>query len=344
MVERKIKLLHQPNLHGFEYGMLYDFEASIAGLQNAQLLVAPKSPWPIPIACRLLPVTKYRMLHGISPKWANPVEADEIWSILMGPEAYPLWHYRSWANKVGKSVLYLFDTLRHQLSTIKKLLIATKWDDLITSFPMSVPLLENATGRKWRSIPQAVDLNRFYPLQEDTEPTIAFSSYGRRLPKVHDALLRLCSRRKLHYDYSISSSLSPSVSSTENYDIYAWHLRQSWFNVCWPVETTNPERAAGFSPLTCRWFEAAASGATVIGDSPLDPTMKRCFGDNFVEEIDYQSTSANIEDQLEDLWVRRRSLKTIRRSLHRDNSQMWSWKNRVLDILHRRCWFRQELL
>ena len=41
---------------------------------------------------------------------------------------------------------------------------------------------------------------------------------------------------------------------------------QRWFTFGWPVEFTHPDRVKTFSPITCRWFEAAASGAVVVGD------------------------------------------------------------------------------
>jgi hypothetical protein len=133
-------LLRHPDLHGFQYGMLRDFEGTIVRMKSALVIDAPPSPHHRFIAQRLLPTTRYRSLLNMVPKWNNPIHAEELWSIQMGPEGYPLWHYRSWDGQVGRAMVYLFDTLRNQFRSVQAMVGATRWDDLVTSFPMAVPL------------------------------------------------------------------------------------------------------------------------------------------------------------------------------------------------------------
>jgi hypothetical protein len=174
------------------------------------------------------------------------------------------------------------------------------------------------------------------------EPTIAFSSYGRRLPKLHEAINNFCSKRKLHYDFSVSDSLNKSVESLENYQIYSWHLRHSWFNIGWSVETTNPDRAADFSPMTCRWFEAAASGSIVLGDAPRDPAMEQCFGKRFVIPVNPNDSVPTLEEQLDDLWKQRHQLREQRLELAQSHLTRWTWEGRIRDLDRKFCWYRNE--
>jgi hypothetical protein len=326
-------LLVNPALTGFAYGMQRDFEAEICRVAGAEPVVVPPRRLPRLVRRFTMPGTRYARLGALVPRAGFPVGADVLWVVLMGPEDFPLWFHKGWDRHVGRKVLYLFDSFEHQLPSLRRLLARTKWDLTVTSFPAAVPMLEQLTGRSWHAVLQGVLAERFYPLPDGAEPAIAFSSYGRRVPAVHAALRPFAAKSGRHYDYTVAEGIQPGLDPRENYEIYAWHLRQSWFTFSWPVELTHAARARTFSPVTCRWFEAAASGAVIVGDSPKDPAFERLFGPDFVEPFDPTAPADRMAARLAELLDGRRALRERRLQLCRDRGADWTWEARVRDIL-----------
>lgn len=323
-------VLTDPRLVGFPYGMQRDFESEIVRLTGGRLHPVPDRGLHPLVERYTHPSTRYAPLGKLVPKHTvEDLTADTLWVVLMGPEEFPFWFHRGWDRNAGRTLLYLFDSFEAQVPQIRKLLAAGRWDVLVTSFPAAVPMLERETGRRWHAVPQGVMPDRFHLLPEGEEPVIAFSSYGRRWPALHDAIKGFCQRKRLHYDYTVAAGLQPNTDPRDNYDILAWHLRQSWFTVGWPVELTNPNRVRTFSPITCRWFEAAAAGAVVVGGPPTDPAFDELFGPGFVELILPDADAAGLANRLDELWERRRELRADRLRRHRERWPTWTWEARV---------------
>lgn len=319
-------LIVSQNLNGFEYGAQRDFEQTICdvtGFEKRSLKEIASSKW-------LTPGTRYWKYRRLFPLHGVTLPDGPQWMVLMGPESFPYWRFRSWDKSAGPIVVYLFDTLVHQLSYIKEMINCGRIDVLITSFPNAVEWLNFETRRNWFSVVQGVCTKRFFPI--DNDPCIAFTSYGRRLPKLHEAIRNFCKRTKQHYEFSVSQGIIPGTDPTDAYESYAWHLRNSWFNVCWPVEITNPKRAPTFSPLTCRWFEAAASGSIIIGKPPMESDFEKYFSDQLVESIDPDGTESYLLSRLEYLWENRQELRQKKLKLLQDRIPLWTWESRVKQI------------
>ncbi|MBV8902125.1 MAG: glycosyltransferase family 1 protein [Acidobacteriia bacterium] len=311
--------------------MLHDFQDEIARLTGASLVEIPQYAQS-GLARKFSPATRYAGLRRFLRRRDLAVEADVLWVVLMGPEEWVLDLYKDWDRRVGFKILYLFDTMERQVPLIRRLLDGCKWDCAITSFSGAAHYLENQTQRKWECVPQGVKLSRFHPFDEAVRP-IGFCSYGRRLSQVHESLKKFCRAAGCYYDYTTAAGLRADTKPQDHYDVYAWHLRHSIFNVSWPVELTNPGRVESFSPITCRWFEAAASGNVVIGKAPRDPGFTELFGPDAVIEIDAGLSSDDLEAVWRELWeARARHLEAAGRR-YRTYSSNWSWKRRVEDIL-----------
>jgi hypothetical protein len=88
-----------------------------------------------------------------------------------------------------------------------------------------------------------------------------------------------------------------------------------------------------FSPITCRWFEAAASGAVVTGKAPQDAAVEELFGPDFVVPLDHTLEERELTCAFEELWANRERL--LARALARREalSHQWSWGARVREML-----------
>lgn len=327
-------LLSKTASHGFQYGVLRDFEDEIVRLTGAERAFMPEWRGPAPLHDRIAHGTRFAPLRRFVPRQAGfEVDADVLWVILMGPEDSSLDLLRAWDGKVGARILYLFDTFEDQLPALRTLLAATRWDHLITSFHAAVPMLERQTGRRWSAVTQGVKLDRFLPVPAG-QRVIPVSSYGRRIAPVHRAIEAWSTERGLHYETSIAASIQPSVDSRYLYRQYAWHIRHSNFNVCWPVEMTHPARVGSMSPITCRWFESAAAATTMIGAAPRDPMFAELFGPDAVIPLDPAArTPGEIHDVLDALYRDREA--HLDRALARraERSAAWTWEARVREIL-----------
>jgi hypothetical protein len=310
--------------------MLRDFEDEIVRITHAERVAAPSRSLPKFISARLAHGTRYSSLRRCVPKQSYELKGDVLWVILMGPENFTLDLFEGWDQSVGIKILYLFDTFDAQLPSLRRVLRSTNWNFASTAFHGGKPWLEEHTQREWNVVRHAVKLERFRPSTEE-ERVIDFCSYGRRLESVHTAVKTYCDATGRYYDYTTAASIQASVDPREHYAQYAWHLSHSAFNFCWPMEVTYPNRAKTHSPLTCRWFEAAASGNVILGRAPVDPDFEQIFGTNAVQPID--SANGNLMNVFEKLWEKRHE--HLRAALERRAalSHNWSWQSRINQIL-----------
>ncbi len=320
-------------INGWEYGIVRAFEDTIALMTSANIIHYPErhiSPSLINRMGQGMNKGKYRKFL---PKANFQPEADVLWVILMGPENFELDLFTGWQKSAKKKIVYLCDTLPYQMDTIKRLFSNDDFDICITAFEEAVPELEKITKRKWYGLVQAAPNALFKPVPYE-EKIIHFSAYGRRFPVFHESLMDFCNQNSLYYDYTTHNGQHPTADATELYKQYAWHVSHSLFNVSWPVEMTNPQRAGYLRPITPRWYEAGLSGCIIIGRGPDNKKFYEELCDGIVEEINPFETKEHIFKQLDYLWENRIILYEKSQQIRSANSVRWSWENRVNTILN----------
>jgi len=323
-------LILTQDYQGWEYGMLRCLEDEIQRQTGATVLYIPKSSLAGKVLLwkRLQHGTRYEVLRKYLPKKRIeiPANIDVVWHVLMGPENYELDLFDWPWKRVPHRVVYLFDTLPTQMKRIGRLFSGSEWNIPITSFQDAMPLLKKTTGRNWHQIDQAVSM-KYFPAKNSKE--IAFSSYGRRHPLVHEAIKKFCLQHSIYYDYTTHGRTAPTADPLELYRQYAWHMSQSQFTVCWPVEVTHPERAGGLSPITCRWFEAVAAGAVAVGKEPRNLRFREMFGNNLILDINPDAGTSKILKRLGEIWNRRSSLSMKSETFRRKMVSKIDWSERV---------------
>lgn len=316
-----------------EYGTLSEFVEIIISKTGAKLIHAG-TPSLAGVEKKIGHGMRLDFLRKYAPKKELQEKGDVLWVPLMAPEDFSLDLYRGWEQSFGVKVLYLFDTLPHQYKLIKKITDSYQFDLLITSFAVAVKPLEALTKRKWLAVPQGVLLERFRPdlSRENEMPHVYAASFGRRLETFHDFMQNWSEKRKLEYRYSTIHKDRSFDDIKKSYREYSEILKNSFLNICWPIEKTNPERAGNLSPITCRWFEAAAAGNTIVGKAPKDETMRDLFGENPVIEVPenpklWDGFLSDIEKNKK--LLREEALKRIESHSHK-----WSWAARVEEVQH----------
>ena len=325
-MELKHVLLKNSRLRGWEYGMLRALEDEVVRQTGATVVEVPDYGLHA-ITGRAGHGTRWDQARKLLPKKSLPVQADVLWYILMGPENYELDLFKDW-DQTTHRIVYIYDTLEPQFNLIRKLFSDNSFNIRITSFHDAAPYLEELTGKEWHAVEQAVPESLFTPVTPDKK-VIDFSSYGRKFPLFHDALLQFCKSNGLYYDYTTHDVKHPTAPEAELYQQYAWHLRHSAFTVSWPVEMTNPIRAGRLHPITCRWFEAAACGTSVIGQPPDNKLFDKLLHPDLVIKIDPSAKKQAIFHELDNLWKTRDLHQQRAYSISEEIAEKLTWKNRV---------------
>jgi len=327
----KHALLYQDWLIGWQYGAHKALEDEIVKQTNAEIITVPEHNFEKKNR-RIEHGRRLGFLREYLPKMNMEVNADVAWHILMAPGDYNLDLVKNWYKNVKYRIVYVFDTLQ----PIEKALVDAFSDDTfnihITSFSEAVPYMERITGKKWYAIEQAAPEDFFECLPTD-QRVIPFGSYGRKFPSFHETLLEFTRENKLYYDFSTYNGTLVTKFDPYMYKHYAWHVSHSMFNVCWPVELTDPKRAGTLNPITCRWFEVAAAGTCIIGKKPANQYFDTILHPDLLVELDPFKKRNELIRDLEKLWQNRESHLKLSQQLRNENIHRWTWKNRVERML-----------
>jgi hypothetical protein len=325
-------LLRNSRLKGWEYGMLRAFEDEIVRQTSAEIVEVPYYGKPA-VLNRAGHGMRFEGIRDYLPKQELKLEGDVIWYVLMGPENYELDLFKGWTKNAKHRIVYIYDTLEPQFPVIKKLFSSDDFNIKVTSFNDAKPLLEQITNKNWHVVEQAVPENLFFPVPAEKK-VIDLSSYGRRFPAFHDVLLEFCTAHRLYFDYTMHAVKNPTAIESELYRQYAWHLTHSKFTVSWPVELTNPVRAGQLHPITCRWFEAAASATILVGRKPGNSKFDATLAKDLVFELDPFAERSLILKTLETLYRDYDFLQSKADEIRAKNYSRWTWKEKVERILN----------
>jgi hypothetical protein len=282
---RKLRVLVLTNRHIYRtvsYGMVRDFEDTVAKLNDADVLH-------VPLPSRRARLAALKVGTVIKPVEAPRSDYDMCLFVAMEPQWVPALSYVRDLDRIArKRVVYLFDSWIRDTAQLQR--HRKSWgrvDHAFISFGHALEAYRTALDCNVHYLPQAADERWFSPGRP--ERPIDVISIGRRHPKVHAQLLELAGRDDLFYYYQTARS-PEAIDLQENQRLVGRLLQSARVHVGWSVESTDPARAEGGAPITARWFESAASGGIVVGRAPANPEFKKLFPyDGFVREIDPDS-------------------------------------------------------
>jgi hypothetical protein len=152
------------------------------------------------------------------------------------------------------------------------------FDTVILNFTGALKSLEGQLGRPCHHVPLGADVLRFSPYPTPPARVIDVFSMGRRSEAAHSTLLKMAARRELFYIYdTIPGLLVQPRDHVEHRDMIANCGKRSRFFVSYPAKVGCDNETKGQSEVGARFFEAAATGAVMIGQAPTNPVFRRDF-------------------------------------------------------------------
>jgi hypothetical protein len=135
--------------------------------------------------------------------------------------------------------------------------------------------LSRATGQNWHWAPPAVDALRFMPDSASAHRPIDVYSVGRRGDGMHGALLQGVERHNLFYVFDTFRGIGLEVADVRQHrQLFASMAKRSQFFVVAPTETSYTQ---GQVEVAFRYFEGAAAGTVMIGQTPGTDAFQALF-------------------------------------------------------------------
>ena len=283
-----------------------EYEDVIASVDDVDLIA------PAPRA-RQLPNLLLPIEHKVSRRagldferrpWPQRATCDGNYELLFIVVQHPsdlnvLEAIPDWRSRCRKAVVFIEELWTVELKYEKMLRPLQQFDAVVCGHDSTVGPLQELTQVPcyWDGV--GVDAIRFCPLPHSPKRVIDFLSMGRRGERTHAALLEMAASRDFYYEYDTVKA-KHVLSSAEHRILLANRIKRSrYFLVNTPKVDAKHQRG-NQEEIGMRFYEGAAGGAVLVGESPDSPRFREHFGweDSC---IDFPYDSADIEDFLDDL-------------------------------------------
>lgn len=217
-------------------------------------------------------------------------ERDEPYDLALFVAMAPSWlralrGVRGLRRAARQLAVYVFDAWPYQLRSLMRWRRQVAWiDHLFVAYPEAVAVYGPRLRCPVHYLVQGTSPERFRP--DRPERPIDLLSIGRREPTAHRRLVELAAAEDLLYVFA--DRTVPVAFDLDDSRLLTGSLaRSANAQVSWAVEATDPARAGGYSPVTARWFEAAACASVALGRRPRSATFDDLFPyERFVVDLD----------------------------------------------------------
>jgi hypothetical protein len=186
---------------------------------------------------------------------------------------------KGWKERCRKKVCYMAEFYTGWLKEYDfHLSLLKDFDQVFLCFSGSVAAMQQAVGKPCHHVPLGADVFRFSPFPTPPERSIDVYSMGRRVEALHEALLKLASRREIFYLYdTLPGLLIQPRDHRQHRDLIANCATRSRFFVTYPAKVDAADETRGQSEVGARFYEGAAAGAVLIGRAPGIPSFAKEF-------------------------------------------------------------------
>ena len=207
---------------------------------------------------------------------------------------------KGWKERCRTSVCIIDEIYVAEVKQSKNFLrLLRQFDHVFTELRESAEPISEIIERPCHYLTAAVDTLRFTPYPNPPARSVDVHSIGRRRPGIHDALLALARRDGIFYVYDIFEGGAETrvLNYREHRDLIAAIAKRSRFFMVAPAKWDVPQETRGQVAIANRYFEGAAAGAVLLGQSSATDEFRELFDwDDVVVEI--RADGADVEDVL----------------------------------------------
>lgn len=184
-----------------------------------------------------------------------------------------------WKDNCKVSVCWIDELWLAELPQHKYWIHALKqFDHVFVSCLDTVETLSNLIGKPCRWLPGAVDVLRFSPYPHAPARVIDVYSIGRRIEAIHKELFRAGENGSIFYLHdTFGGSLSGVYDYKQHRHLVSSIAKRANFFMVAPGKVNSPGETRGQEEIGRRYYEGAAAGTVMIGQSPDCDSFRSMF-------------------------------------------------------------------
>jgi spore maturation protein CgeB len=187
---------------------------------------------------------------------------------------------RGWKDLCRTSVCWIDELYAHSVPEFKYWLpLLRVFDHVVLGMSGSIKPVSDAIGKPCHYVPGGVDALRFSPYPNPPKRSVDLYSIGRRWEGIHRSLVSLARADQLFYIFdTLQSGDSPVRNHREHRELYASVAKRSKFFLVAPVKMDLQRETGGQVEIPFRYYEGAAAGCVMIGQSLDCEPFRQMFG------------------------------------------------------------------
>jgi hypothetical protein len=184
-----------------------------------------------------------------------------------------------WRDRVKTSVCWIDEMWAAVIPHYRYWLAAlNQFDYVFVAGKLTVEPLGQAIGKKCHWLPGAVDTLRFSPYPAAPRRVIDVYSIGRRSEAVHRVLLDAARAGEMFYVHdTFPAANMETFDQPQHRDLFANMVKRSRYFMVAPAKVNALDDTGGQVEVGHRYFEGAAGGAVMLGESPQCDAFQELF-------------------------------------------------------------------
>lgn len=187
----------------------------------------------------------------------------------------------NWKDRCKTSVCWIDEIWTASLDKYRHWLpVFAQFDHVCVTHHQTAGALADVLGRPVIWVPAAVDALRFTPFVTATPPARGIDAYsiGRRRPGIHAALDDLAHSTPFFYVHdTYRASTAEVYDPAAHRDLFANTAKRSRYFVVAPPKFDSVHETAGQVEVGYRYYEGAAAGCVLIGESANSEAFTQLF-------------------------------------------------------------------
>lgn len=242
---------------------------------------------------------------------------------------------REWKKHCRTSVCWIDELWAYAVPSYKYWLpLLNEFDHVVLGLKGSVKAVSDALGRPCHHVRGGVDALRFSPYPHPPQRVIDVYSIGRRCDGIHQRLLNLAGDRKMFYVYDtfqVAGNLD-TQDLRQHRDLYANVAKRSRFFMVAVAKVDLQAHTHGQIEVPLRYFEGAAAGGILLGQSPDCDSFREMF--NWPDAVtEVQLDGSDVVEVLSKLAAQPETLDRISRRNASEVLRRHDWVYRWKQIL-----------